>query len=81
MDDGAWRAGARDGVTSYYDRLWTAVRGGPGGFCRDRWTIYGAKKVRIARLDIYAKFALSFAKLAKIQTPNAKPLDTSFYDF
>ena len=31
-----------------------------------------------ARLGIYAKFALSFAKLPKIQTPNAKPLDTSF---
>ena len=27
------------------------------------------------RLGNYAKFALSFAKLAKIQTPNAKPLD------
>jgi len=34
-----------------------------------------------ARLDIYAKFALSFAKLPKMQTLNAKPLDTSFYDF
>ena len=31
-----------DGVA--YNRQWTA-----GGFCRDRWTIYGAKKVRIAR--------------------------------
>jgi len=34
-----------------------------------------------ARLGIYAKFALSFAKLPKMQTPNAKPLDTSFCDF
>ena len=34
-----------------------------------------------ARLGIYFKFALSFAKLPKMQTPNAKPLDTSFYDF
>jgi hypothetical protein len=34
-----------------------------------------------ARLGIYAKFALSFAKLPKMQTSNAKPLDTSFYDF
>jgi len=34
-----------------------------------------------ARLGIYAKLALSFAKLPKMQTPNAKSLDTSFYDF
>ena len=33
------------------------------------------------RLSNYAKFALLFAKLPKIQTPNAKLLDTSFYDF
>jgi hypothetical protein len=33
------------------------------------------------RLGIYAKFALSFAKLFKMRTPNAKPLDTSFCDF
>jgi len=30
------------------------------------------------QLGIFAKFALSFAKLPKLQTPNAKPLDTSF---
>jgi len=29
----------------------------------------------------YVKFALSFAKLPKMQTLNAKPLDTSFCDF
>ena len=33
------------------------------------------------RLSNYAKFALSFSKLPKMQTPNAKPLDTLFYDF
>jgi hypothetical protein len=33
------------------------------------------------RLDIYGKFALSFAKLPKMQTPNAKPLDTLFAIF
>ena len=33
------------------------------------------------RLGNYAKFALSFAKLSKIQTPNTKPLDSSFCDF
>jgi len=33
------------------------------------------------QLDIFAKFALSFAKLSKLQTPNAKPLDTSFEAF
>jgi hypothetical protein len=33
------------------------------------------------RLGIYAKFALLFAKLSKMQTPNARPLDTFFYDF
>ena len=30
------------------------------------------------QLGIFAKFAPLFAKLAKLQTPNAKPLDTSF---
>ena len=55
------------------------------------------RKVRIARgtgktrmigllpsrpqLGNYVKFALSFAKLPKMQTPNAKLLDTSFCDF
>jgi len=34
-----------------------------------------------ARLGIYAKFALSLAKFSKMQTPNAKPLDTSFCGF
>jgi len=58
--------------------------------------IYGAKKVQVARgtgrravgllpsrarLGIYAKLALSFAKLLKMQTLNAKPLDTSFVIF
>jgi len=33
------------------------------------------------QLAIFAKFALSFAKLPKLQTPNAKPLDTSFLEF
>jgi len=32
-------------------------------------------------LGISAKFAPSFAKLPKLQTPNAKPLDTSFGAF
>jgi hypothetical protein len=56
--------------------------------------IYGAKKVRVARdretrviglspsrawLGIYAKFSLSLAKLLKMETPNAKPLDTFFF--
>ena len=43
-----WRAGAYDGVPGDYDRLRAAARGGPEGFCRDRWTIYSAKKVRVA---------------------------------
>jgi len=30
------------------------------------------------QLGIFAKFAPSFAKLPKLQTPNTKPLDTSF---
>jgi len=34
-----------------------------------------------ARLGIYAKFALLFAKFSKMQTPNTKPLDTFFGDF
>jgi len=67
------------------------------GVCCDRWSIYGAKKspdragdreTRAVgllpsrpRLGNDAKFALSFAKLLKMQTPNAKPLDTSFCDF
>jgi len=34
-----------------------------------------------AWLGIYAKFALSFAKLPKMQTPNAKSLVTSFCNF
>jgi len=34
-----------------------------------------------ARLGIYAKFALSFAKLPKMQTLDAKLLDTSFCNF
>ena len=92
-DGGAWRAGACDGVPRDFDRLRTAARGGPRGFCCDRWSIYGAKKSldraecretraigllpSRPRLGNYAKFALSFAKLSKIQTPNAKPLDTS----
>jgi len=33
------------------------------------------------QLDIFAKFVPSFAKLPKLQTPNAKPLDTSFGAF
>jgi len=33
------------------------------------------------QLDIFAKFAPSFAKLPKLQTQNAKPLDTSFGAF
>jgi hypothetical protein len=33
------------------------------------------------QLGIFAKFAPSFAKLPKLQTPNAKPLDTSFRAF
>jgi len=33
------------------------------------------------QLGIFAKFAPSFAKLLKLQTPNAKPLDTSFGGF
>ena len=33
------------------------------------------------QLDNYAKFALSFAKLTKMQTSNTKPLDTLFCDF
>ena len=33
------------------------------------------------QLDIFAKFAPSFAKLPKLQTSNAKPLDTSFEPF
>jgi len=33
------------------------------------------------QLGIFAKFAPSFAKLSKLQTPNAKPLDTSFEAF
>ena len=33
------------------------------------------------QLDIFAKFAPSFAKLPKLQTPNAKPLDTPFGAF
>jgi len=33
------------------------------------------------QLGIFVKFAPSFAKLTKLQTPNAKPLDTSFEAF
>jgi len=33
------------------------------------------------QLGIFAKFAPSFVKLSKLQTPNAKPLDTSFGAF
>jgi len=33
------------------------------------------------QLGIFAKFAPSFAKLPKLQTPNAKLLDTSFGAF
>jgi len=33
------------------------------------------------QLGIFAKFAPSFAKLSKLQTPNAKPLDTAFGAF
>jgi len=33
------------------------------------------------RFGIFAKFAPLFAKLPKLQTPNAKPLDTSFGAF
>jgi len=33
------------------------------------------------QLDIFAKFAPSFAKLPELQTSNAKPLDTSFEPF
>ena len=43
-DSDAWRASARDGVPRNFDRLRTAARGGPRGFCRNRLNIYGAKK-------------------------------------
>jgi len=33
------------------------------------------------QFDIFAKFTFSFAKLSKLQTLNAKPLDTSFGAF
>jgi len=33
------------------------------------------------QLGIFAKFAPSFTKLPKLQTPNTKPLDTSFGAF
>jgi len=33
------------------------------------------------QLGIFTKFAPSFVKLPKLQTPNAKPLDTSFGAF
>jgi len=33
------------------------------------------------QLGIFAKFAPSFAKLPKLQTPNAKRLDTAFGGF
>jgi hypothetical protein len=33
------------------------------------------------QLGIFAKFAPSFVKLPKLQTPNAKPLDTFFWSF
>jgi hypothetical protein len=33
------------------------------------------------QLGIFAKFPPSFSKLTKLQTPNAKPLDTSFGAF
>jgi hypothetical protein len=68
-----------------------------GGFGCNRWSIYGAKKslnragdrethtIRLLpnrpRLGNYAKFALSFDKLPKLQTSNVKSLDTSFCDF
>ena len=68
-----------------------------GGFDCNRWSIYGAKKslnragdrethtIRLLpnrpRLGNYAKFALSFDKLPKLQTSNVKSLDTSFCDF
>jgi hypothetical protein len=74
-----------------------AARGGLGGFYRKRWNIYGAKKNpdragdRETRtigllpshpwLGNYVKFALSFTKSVKMQTPNTKLLGTSFCDF
>jgi hypothetical protein len=44
-------------------------------------TACGGLLPSLPRLGNYTKFALSFFKLLKIQTPNAKPLDTSFCDF
>jgi len=73
---GAWRAGGF--LSRSMDHTWREESPGRAG---DRETrAIGLLPCR-ARLGIYVKFALSFAKLSKIQTPNTKPLDISFYDF
>jgi hypothetical protein len=60
------------------DHIWREESPGHAG---DRETRAIGLLPSRACLGIYAKFALSFVKLPKMQTPNAKSLDTSFYDF
>ena len=72
-DGGAWRTGGF--LSRSMEHIWREEKSGSRGGSGD------ARNRAFAKPDNYVKFALSFAKLLKIQTPNAKPLDTSFYDF
>jgi len=79
-DDSVWRASARDGVLGDYDRLRTAggeprvsvAIDGPYMLRRKSRSHRGPETQAIgllpsrAQLGIYAKFALSFAKLPKM---------------
>ena len=75
-DGSAWRP---EGFLSRsMEHIWreekSRSRGGPGDYA------IGLLPSR-PQLGNYAKFAFSFVKLSKMQTPNAKPLDILFYDF
>jgi len=60
------------------DHLW---REGSPGRAGDQETCAIGLLPSRARLGIYAKFAILFAKLPKMQTSNAKTLDISFVIF
>jgi len=66
-----------DGVARDRD-IWREESLGRAG---DRETHVICLLLSRARLGIYGKFALSFTKFLKMQTPNVKLLDTSFCDF
>ena len=78
IGSGRRRVEGRGFLSRSMDHIWSEES--PGCVGNRKTRAIGLLPSR-ARLGIYAKFALSFAKLPKMQTLNVELLDTSFYDF